>query len=62
LHNIDKKKDLDIDINIDTTTNSRRANRSRDNLLFILTTLQEEIYKEITNKKIEKLTKDLNKV
>jgi len=62
LYNIDKEKNLNIDTNINTAANSRYADRSRDNLLFILTILRKKIYKEITNRKIEKSTKDSNKV
>ncbi len=62
MYNIDKEKNLNIDTNINTAANSRYADRSRDNLLFILTILRKKIYKEITNRKIEKSTKDSNKV
>jgi len=62
LHNIDKEEDLSIDTNTSTATNIRRANRSRDDLLFTSTTLREETYEETTNRKIEKPTKDSDKV
>ncbi len=60
LHNIDKEENLDINTNTNTTIDIRRANRSKDNLLFILIILRKKIYKEITNKKIEKSIKDSN--
>ena len=62
LHKIDEKEKLYTNTNTSTTIDIKRAIRSRDNFLFTSTILQEETFKEITNKKIKKSNKNSNKV
>ena len=44
-----------------TTIEIKHINKSKNKFLFVSTTLREKTYKEITNRKIEKSIKNLNK-